>query len=179
MPAEASLGQREHLEQCPTGDAPGERYHGRAVGLDAGRREVFVRESGVGLRAGVKDGDTVEGVHRRDRVDDRAHGDADFVVGVGCEHDPCAVGGGHRVRVVCRRCLRDARQSAGSPRDVGVGPSIPGVSGEHDDVDSTAAAAREENLAVRRHALREVDDEGAQLDRRAAPGCERRCRRTA
>ena len=161
---EPAVGQGEELEQRAPGHAGGERDHGGAVGGDARGLQLLVGQAGVGLGAGVQDGDAVEPRARSHGVDDGADRSADLLVAVG-RGDDRACGRRRpgdrprRVRVPRRDLLRAGRATRRTSASASGIPVRPATT----VVGTWAASAAEEGGAVAGQPLRQVDDERAEL----------------
>ena len=54
------MGESEQTQQGPSGEPGGEGYDSCSVVGDVGRRQLFVHQAGIGLRARMEDGDPFE-----------------------------------------------------------------------------------------------------------------------
>ena len=163
LPPESAVGKGQESEQGATHHPGGEGHHGGAVEGDAGRRQLLVGQPGIGHRAGVQDGHAVERRPRPGGVDDATHGGPDLLVAVGDGQDPGAIGAHdvHGLAVAGMGTAATHVNSANRPLDLGVGPGVPGGSGQHDYFARRCHRA-EERTAMAGQPLGQVHDDGAQ-----------------
>ena len=166
-----ALGELEQLEQRAARHPGRERHHRRPVEGDAGGGQLLVGQPGVGLGAGVEDGDPVQRRPRPCRIDDGPDGRPDLLVAVGHGDDPRPLGvrptpSGRSPPASSRR-----RVSGDAPHrqlDLGVGPCIAGRPGQHDQI-TPLGDGPEELTAVARQPFGKVDDDSAEtIDRRGS-----------
>ncbi len=165
FPPESTVGQGKEPQQGATDQSGGEGHHCGTVEGDAGRRQLLMGQTGIGHRAGMKDGHPVERRPGPGRIDDASHCRPDLLVAIGDGQDPGAVGAhdvhGLAVAGMGAAPCRIHVDPAYRPLDLRVGPGVAGGPRQDDDVARRGHRA-EERTTVAGQAFGQVDDHGAQ-----------------
>ena len=162
LAAKTVVGQGQQIEQGATGHAGCQWHDGGPVGRHTGGRQVLVNEPGVGLGAGVEDGDAVERSAAPGGVDDGPDCGPHLIIGVAGGHDPGAVGRHRQPGRETGRTWPGVAESGDGSQHVGIGPRLPGDSGNDDDVPRPGHCPQQEG-GVPGELLGKVDDDRAHV----------------